>query len=325
MRRREFITLLGGTAIAWPLVAHAQQASIPVIGYLSVGAPDERAHLISAFHQGLSEVGVVAGRNADIEYRWAGVQFDRLPELARELVGRKVAVILAGSDYAALAAKATTTSTPIIFAIGSDPINIGLVDRLNRPGGNMTGATWISNELQSKRLEILRELIPSGQIAILRNPKDPDGDYATGRLQMAASKIGQQLLAFNASNDAELDEAIANIAKSGASALLVVNGPFFNSLRRLLVDTVARYRIPAMYDLRAFVEAGGLLNYGASQPDAFRQAGIYVGRVLKGEKPADLPVQQPTKFELVINLKTAKALGLTVPPTLIARADEVIE
>ena len=325
MRRRHFITLLGGTAVVWPLVAHAQQPLTPVIGYLSVGAPDERAHLISAFHQGLSEVGFVVGRDADIEYRWAGVQFDRLPELARELVGRKVAVILAGSDYAALAAKATTTSTPIIFAIGSDPINMGLVDSLNRPGGNMTGTTWISNELQSKRLEILRELIPSGQIAILRNPQDPDGDYTTGRLQMAASRIGQQLSAFNAGNDAELDDAIANIAKSGAAALLVINGPFFNSRRRLLVETVARYRIPAMYDLRAFAEAGGLLNYGASQPDAFRQAGIYVARVLKGEKPADLPVQQPTKFELVINLKTAKALGLAVSPTLIARADEVIE
>jgi len=324
MRRRDFLGVLSGAA-AWPFGARAQQASIPVIGYLSVGAADERAHLISAFHQGLSEIGFVAGRDVNIEYRWAGAQFDRLPELARELVGRKVAVILAASDFAARAAKATTTSTPIIFAIGSDPINTGLVDSLNRPGANMTGATWISSELQSKRLEILRELIPSGQIAILRNPKSPDGEYATGQLQIAASRIGQQLLAFNASNDAELHEAIANIAKSGAKAVLVINDPFFNIRRHLLVELVARYRIPTMYDLRAFVEAGGLLNYGASQPDTYRQAGIYVGRVLKGEKPADLPVQQPTKFEFVINLKTAKALGLTVPPTLIARADEVIE
>jgi putative ABC transport system substrate-binding protein len=324
MRRREFLVVLSGAA-AWPLVARAQQASMPVIGYLSVGAADERAHLIGAFHQGLSEIGFVAGRDANIEYRWAGGQFDRLPELARELVGRKVAVILAASNFAARAAKAATTSTPIIFAIGSDPVNAGLVDSLSRPGGNVTGATWISSELQSKRLEILRELIPSGQIAILRNPKSPDGEYATGQLQMAASSIGQQLFAFDASNDAELDEAIANIAKSGAGALLIINDAFFNIRRHHLVEMVARYRIPTMYDLRAFVEAGGLLNYGASQPDVYRQAGIYVGRVLKGEKPADLPVQQPTKFEFVINLKTAKALGLTVPPTLIARADEVIE
>ena len=306
IRRREFVAVLGGAA-TWPLPARAQQQPMPVIGYLSVGAADERAHLISAFHQGLSEIEFVAGWDANIQYRWAGGQFDRLPELARELVGRKVAVILAASNFAARAAKATTTLTPIIFAIGSDPVNTGLVDSLNRPGGNVTGATWISSELQSKRLEILRELIPSGQIAILINPNSPDGEYATGQLQMAASRIGQQLFAFNASNDAELDEVIANIAKSGAGALLIINDAFFNIRRHLLVELVARYRIPTMYDLRAFVEAGGLLNYGASQPDAYRQAGIYVGRVLKGEKPADLPVQQPTKFEFVINLKTASA------------------
>jgi putative ABC transport system substrate-binding protein len=324
MQRREFITLLGGAA-AWPLGARAQQAAMPVIGFLSVGEAVERAHLLAAFNQGLNETGFVVDRSVAIEYRWAGDQFDRLPGLASELVSRQVTVILAASDYAASAAKSATTTTPIIFVIGSDPIRLRLVDSLNRPGNNLTGMTWISADLLAKRLQLLHDLVPSGQIAILSNSNSPDSEFMKGLLQAAARSIRQQLIVIETTNNGDLDAIIANVAASGAGALLIVNDPFFNNRRHQLVALVARHRLPTMYDLRLYVEAGGLLSYGASQPDAYRQAGTYVGRVLRGEKPADLPVMLPTKFELIFNLKTAKALGLTVPPSLLARADEVIE
>ena len=298
---------------------------MPTIGFVSVGAATQRTHLLAAFDQGLKEVGFVLGRNVTAEYRWAGDQFDRLPGLAKELVDRQVSVILAGSDYAARAAQSATTTIPIIFVIGSDPLRWRLVDSLNRPGKNLSGTTFISTELQAKRLQLLNDLVPSRQIALLRNSNNPDSEIVKEHLQAAARGIGLQLIDFEITNKGNLETTIADIAARGAGALLIANDPYFNNQRNQLIALVAKHRIPTMYDLCHYVEAGGLLSYGASQPDAYRQAGVYVGKVLRGERPAELPVQQPIKFDLVINLKTANALGLVVPSHLQQLASDVIE
>jgi putative ABC transport system substrate-binding protein len=326
MRRREFIALVGGAA-TWPLAARAQQGALPVIGFLSSGSPNAYAHLLTAFRRGLNETDYVEHRNVGIEYRWAEGQADRLSALANELVARQVAVIVAtGGNAPALAAKAATNTIPIVFTGGGDPVALGLVTSLSRPGGNATGASNISISIDAKRLEILRELVPSAdKIACLRNPENANADTQLREVQAAARTLRQEIFVVTASAVRELDSAFASIVQQRAGALLVMSDPFFNNIRDQLVAMAAKHAMPAMYPFREFVSAGGLINYGPSVADGFRQAGVYTGKILKGAKPADLPVMLPTKFELVINLKTANALGLTVPPTLLARADEVIE
>jgi putative ABC transport system substrate-binding protein len=313
MRRRTFISLVGGAA-AWPLAASAQQASMPVVGYLSNASRDDDPFHV-AFLQGLNEAGYVEARNVIVEYRWAEYQYDRLPALAAELVRRQVAVIFATTLSAVMPAKAATATIPIVFAIGSDPVKFGLVDALNRPGGNMTGVSWLGGPiLVAKRLQLLHELVPAAiVIGFLVNPNNPATDAETRDIKDAARSLGLQVGILDASTERELDSAFAGFVKNPSSALVVSTDIFFTHRRDRLVALSARHALPASYAWREYVVAGGLMSYGTNLTDASRQSGVYVGRILKGEKAADLPVQQSTKFQLVINLKTAKALGLTVP------------
>ena len=326
MKRREFITLLGGAAVTWPYAAHTQQPALPVVGYLSSVAPVAYAHLVAAFRKGLSETGFVEGQNVALEFRWAEGRYDRLPALAADLVGRQVAVIVAGSVPAARAAKAATATIPIVFTAGADPVKVGLVASLNRPGGNLTGVYSFGGEVATKGLGVLRELVPSAAvIAVLLNPKNPIAELTKRDVQGAASRTGQKIQFLNASSERELDSAFASLVQQQANALLVGNDAFFNSRVDQLAALAGRHAIPTLYSRREFAAAGGLVSYGPSLADTYHQVGIYTGRILKGAKPADLPVVLPTKFELVINRKTAETLGLSVPPTLLALADEVIE
>ena len=324
--RRKFIAALSGMAFAWPLVARAQQQAMPVIGFLSSAAANPFEHLVQAFRDGLSEAGYVEGRNVTIEYRWAEGQIDRLPALAAELVQRQVAVIVtSGGDVSARAAKAATSSIPIVSTIGGDPVKEGLVASFNRPGGNLTGATLFAYSA-AKRLELLHELIPKAvTIMALFDPSDPVVVLDTESLQAASKTLGLQPRFANAGTVNELELAFETIDRGRPDGLFVGANPFFNRQRDQLVGLVARHTIPTIYAFREFPAAGGLISYGTRLADTYRQVGIYTGRILNGESPADLPVVQPTKFELVINLKTAKTLGIEVPPTLLATADEVIE
>ncbi|MBR1134027.1 ABC transporter substrate-binding protein [Bradyrhizobium iriomotense] len=326
MRRREFITLLGGMVATWPFAARAQQKAMPVIGVLVTGSPDPDSGPQLAFRQGLREAGYVVGQNVAIEYRWAEDHYDRLPALAADLVRRKVDLIMAGSPPAALAAKDATSTIPIVFRGGGDPVRGGLVESLARPGGNLTGVAFVVDELTTKRLELLCELVPQTQvIALLVNPNITTAERVIGYVQDAARARGLQLHVLRAGSESEIDAAFAALVQLHPDALVVAADPFLSSHREQIVALASRSAVPSIYAWREFAAAGGLISYGASLKTAFRLVGVYAGKILKGAKPSDLPVEQPTKFELVINLKTSKALGLTVPPSLLARADEVIE
>jgi putative ABC transport system substrate-binding protein len=324
MKRREFITLLGG-ATAWPLATSAQQPAMPVVGFLRSTSLVEFPHLVSAFRQGLNEIGFVESQNVVIEFRSAENRHDRLPALVADLVRRPVNVLV-GNAIASVAAKAATTTIPIVFATGSDPIRDGLVASLSRPGGNVTGVHFFGVVLVAKRLELLRQLMPKATtMGVLVQPNIPNTERERSDLLAAAQAVGQQLIFLDATNSRDIEAAFATFVQRGVGALLVGGGAFMNSNRERLVALAARHKLPAIYAWREAVTAGGLMSYGTSQSDAYRQAGIYVGRILKGEKPGDLPVMQATKFEFVINLKTAKTLGLEIPDKLLALADEVIE
>jgi putative tryptophan/tyrosine transport system substrate-binding protein len=327
VRRREFITLIGGAAAAWPRAARAQQTVMPVIGLLRGGSFDAIPDELRAFRQGLKETGYAERENVAIEYRSADNQIDRLPELSAELVSRHAAVIAAGDNASTLAAKAATNTVPIAFIVGGDPVKLGLVASLARPGGNATGINFFTTELVAKRLELVRELVPAARrVAVLVNPADvPVTESTLTDVDAAARRMALQIEVFKASTSREINAAFADLARERPDALFVAPGPFFTGRRVQLAQLATLYRIPAIYSVRQSVDAGGLISYGASLADAWRQLGVYTGRILKGAKTADLPVVQPTKFELVINLQTAIMLGLEVPATLLARADEVIE
>jgi putative ABC transport system substrate-binding protein len=327
MRRRDFIKAIAGSAAAWPFGARAQQEQTPVIGFLNPTSPDMLADRLRAFRQGLGETGFVEGKNVAIEYRWAEGQYNRLPTLAAELVRRQVAVIVAtGGTVTPLAAKAATTSIPIVFIVPGDPVKLGLVAGLARPDSNLTGINIFNLELTAKRLELLRQLVPGAvRVAVLVNPANASTESTLRDVEAAARTMGLQIQVGNASTNLEINAAFASFSRERPDALFVGGDPFFNSRRVQFATLTAHYSIPTAYTSREYAEAGGLMSYGASFTDSFRQAGTYVGRILKGAKPADLPVTQPTKFELVINAETARMLGLNVPPTLLATADEVIE
>jgi putative ABC transport system substrate-binding protein len=326
MKRREFITLLGSAAAAWPLGARAQQGGVPVIGYLNGGSPGAEALRTAAFLQGLKEAGYSVGENVNIEYRWAESRYERLPGMAADLVHRQVVLLAGGGTPAALAAKAANPGIPIIFETAGDPIRLGLVASLNRPGGNITGVTQLASELVAKRLGLLHDMIPKANVfGLLLNPNDPRAETQAQDTHEAARAAGLQIHIVKAGTEAELDGAFLTLVQAQAGALIVGTSEFFSKRAEQIVMLAARHALPAIYQYRLFAIAGGLVAYGASIIDSYRQAGIYAGRVLKGEKPAELPVLRPTKFELIINLKTAQALGLTIPPGVLAIADEVIE
>jgi len=326
VKRRAFITLLGGAAAAWPLAARARQPAMPVIGFLHSGSPEAFATFVTAFRKGLSETGYVEGQNVALEFRWAAGQDSGLPELAADLIRRRVAVIAALGTPAAIAVKAATTTIPIVFATGYDPVALGFAASLARPGGNLTGVSFLSGELAAKRLELVRELkLGATRVAVLVNPALATAETNLEEVEVAARAIGLQIQVLRASTSRELDAAFATFLRERPDALFVSGDPFFMSRRVQIVQLATLHKLPATFAQREFVEAGGLMSYGANVADAWRQAGVYTGRVLKGTKPADLPVVQSSKFELVINHQTARMLGLEIPPTLLARADEVIE
>jgi putative ABC transport system substrate-binding protein len=326
MRRREFITLFGGAAVAWPLGARAQQPAMPVIGFLNGASPEEWAPQVAAFRQGLKEAGYVEGQNVMIEYRWAEGQYDRLPAQAADLVRRQVNVLAATSTPAALAAKGATTTIPTVFTTAGDPVQLGLVPALSRPTGNITGITALDVEIAPKRLQLARELVPAATVmALLVNPTFSPTERMTRDLAVAAETFGLKLRVVHATSESEIDAAFATVAQLRAGALVIGTDIFFASRMEQFGRLTLRHALPTIFEYRNFATAGGLISYGGSITDMYRNAGIYVGRILKGEKPANLPVQQATKIELIINLKTAKALGLTVPTALLVRADEVIE
>ena len=327
MRRREFIAFLGCGAATWPFAARAQQPAMPVVGFMSARAPEDSEHLLAAFRRGLGESGFIEGRNVAVEYRWARGDYGRLPALAAELVNRRVAVLLGvGGDASARAAKAATSTIPIVFGMGSDPVAAGMVASLNRPGGTVTGVSVLTNEMEPKRLGLLHELVPGTTlVGALLNPNFPAAAGQLQELEAAAGTLGRPLVVAKASNDAELDASFAALVRQRVGALIVVADPYFDTRRDKMIAFAAQHRLPAIYHFREYAVAGGLLSYGVSLTDAYRQFGVYAAKILKGEKPADLPVQQVDRFELVINLKTAKAIGFEFPPTFSARADEVIE
>ena len=326
MRRRDFITLLGGAAVTWPLAARAQRPAMPVIGFLSSRSPDDTANLVAAFRRGLADSGYIEGQTVTIEYKWALGQYDRLPAMAVELTRRPVAVLVTtGGEPSALAAKTATSSIPIVFAMG-DPVKRGLAASLNRPGGNATGMSILSPDLEAKRLGLLHEILPQAVIlGVLLNPNFPPAQEQLDEVQEAARATGLQIHVLRASIDREIDAAFEAVARLRVAALSVTSDPFFDTRRDKLIALAARYAVPTMYQFREYAVAGGLMSYGIDLPDVYRQVGTYAARILKGAKPADLPIQQPSKFELVINLQTARALGINIPPGVLAIADEVIE